>query len=297
MEIRQTSDKARGQIYAPFTNWTLYLAVIYLVLNFQSSSNLAAAYGIAVTGTMTIDTLLIAFMIFLAWRWSYWIAIPLVVFLLWLDISYFAANAIKIPQGGWFPLLIAALSFASLMTWRKGRQLLFAEIARLEVPIDALIGSTDGIPRVTGAAIFLTTAGNGAPSSLLHNLKHNQVLHEQNVLMTVRVEDRPYVPNRERMQVTDLGRGFYRIYLKYGFMETPDIPAALDLCSLHNLHFDMATTTFFISRALVIPRTKPGMAMWRVRLYLAMTKNAMNAADFFKIPPNRVIEMGTKIEI
>jgi KUP system potassium uptake protein len=297
MEIRQTSDKARGQIYAPFTNWTLYLAVVYLVLTFQSSSNLAAAYGIAVTGTMTIDTLLIAFMIFLAWRWPLWLAIPLVTIFLLTDLAYFFANAIKIPQGGWFPLAISGISFSVLMTWRKGRQLLFAEIARNEVPLQVIIDSSDDIPKACGTAVFLTAAGTGAPSAMLHNLKHNQILHEHNILMTVRVEDRPYVPSRERMQISELGKGFYRINLEYGFMETPDIPVALEMCSLHDLHFDMATTSFFISRALVVAGKKPGMAMWRVRLFLAMTKNAMNAADFFKIPANRVIEMGTKVEI
>ncbi len=297
MEIRQTSDKARGQIYAPLTNWTLYLAVIYLVLTFQSSSNLAAAYGIAVTGTMTIDTLLISFMIFLAWRWPLWLSIPLVTIFLLTDLAYFFANAIKIPQGGWFPLAISGISFTVLMTWRRGRQLLFAEIARNEVPLQVIIDGSDDIPKASGTAVFLTSAGSGAPSSMLHNLKHNQVLHERNVLMTVRVEDRPYVPNDERMQISVLGKGFYRINLEYGFMETPDIPAALDMCSVHDLHFDMATTSFFISRALVVARAKPGMVMWRIRLFLAMTKNAMNAADFFKIPTNRVIEMGTKIEI
>ncbi|WP_035382754.1 potassium transporter Kup [Ferriphaselus sp. R-1] len=297
MEIRQTSDKARGQIYAPFTNWTLYLAVIYLVLTFQSSSNLAAAYGIAVTGTMTIDTLLIAFMIFLAWRWPLWLAIPLVTVFLLTDLAYFFANAIKIPQGGWFPLAISGISFSVLMTWRKGRQLLFAEIARNEVPLQVIIDSSDDIPKACGTAVFLTAAGTGAPSAMLHNLKHNQILHEHNILMTVRVEERPYVPSRERMQISELGKGFYRINLEYGFMETPDIPVALEMCSLHDLHFDMATTSFFISRALVVAGKRPGMAMWRVRLFLAMTKNAMNAADFFKIPANRVIEMGTKVEI
>ena len=297
MEIRQTSDKAQGQIYVPFTNWTLYLAVIFLVLTFQSSSNLAAAYGIAVTGTMTIDTLLIAFVILMAWRWPLPLAIPLIGFILIVDLAYFAANAMKIPQGGWFPLGIAVISFTVLSTWKHGRRLLFAEVERQTVPIQVVIDGTDDVPRVLGTAVFLTSASNGAPSAMMHNLKHNQVLHERNVLLTVRVEDKPYVTKSNRLLIDDLGKNFYRVQVFYGFMETPDIPAALELCASLGLPFDMMSTSFFISRAMIVSSPHPGMTKWRERLFLALSKNAMNAADFFKIPTNRVIEMGTRIEI
>ena len=296
MEIRQTSDKAQGQIYVPFTTWSLYLAVIFLVLTFQSSSNLAAAYGIAVTGTMMIDTVLIAFVL-VAWRWSPLLVIPLIGTFFLVDLAYFAANAIKIPQGGWFPIGIAVISFTVLTTWKRGRRLMFAEIARQSVPIQVILDSADSVTRVDGTAVFLTSIGEGAPSSLLHNLKHNQVLHERNILLTVIVEDKPYVTKGNRLLVDEMGKNFYRVRIFYGFMEQPDLPAALELCADWGLPFDMMTTSFFISRAMIVTSPNPGMMKWRERLFLSLSKNAMNAADFFKIPTNRVIEMGTRIEI
>ena len=297
MEIRQTSDQAQGQIYVPFTNWTLYLAVVFLVFAFQNSSNLAAAYGIAVTGTMTITTMLIAFVIVMLWRWPMVIAIPLIAVLLTVDMTYFAANAIKIPQGGWFPLGIAALSFTLLTTWKRGRELLFAEIARQLVPMQTIIDGIDDMPRVGGTAVFLTPASEGAPSAMLHNIKHNHVLHERNILLTIVIEDKPYVTKGNRLLVKDMGKNFYWVRVFYGFMDTPDIPAALELCATHGLPFDMMSTSFFISRALIVSSPNPGMMKWREQLFMALSRNAMNAADFFKIPVNRVIEMGTKIEI
>ncbi|HEX5362743.1 MAG TPA: potassium transporter Kup [Gallionella sp.] len=296
MEIRQTSDKAQGQIYVPLTNWTLYLAVIFLVLTFQSSSNLAAAYGIAVTGTMMIDTVLIAFVL-VAWRWSPLLVIPLIGTFFIVDFAFFSANAMKIPQGGWFPLGIAAMSFTVLTTWKRGRKLMFDEIKRQSVPMQLLLDSADSVNRVQGTAVFLHGAGEGAPSALLHNLKHNQVLHERNVLLTVVVEDKPYVTQGNRLLVEDMGKNFYRVRVFYGFMEMPDIPAALEQCSSWGLTFDMMTTSFFVSRAVIVSSPNPGMMKWRERLFLVLSKNAMNAADFFKIPTNRVIEMGTRIEI
>jgi KUP system potassium uptake protein len=297
MEIRQTSDRARGQIYVPLTNWTLYLAVIFLVFAFQSSSNLAAAYGIAVTGTMTITTLLISFLIVFFWRWPAVIAIPLVAVLLIVDITYFAANVVKIHQGGWFPLGIAVLSFTVLTTWKQGRKLLYDEIARQSVPLQVIIDGIADVPRVQGTAVFLTSMGEGAPSSMLHNLKHNQVLHERNVVLTVVVEDKPYVTTGNRILIKDMGKNFYLVKVFYGFMETPDIPVALELCARLGLKFDMMATSFFISRLTIISSSKPGMMKWRERLVLAMYRNSMHAADFLKIPANRVIEMGTRIEI
>ena len=297
MEIRQTSDKAQGQIYVPFTNWSLFLAVIFLVFTFQSSSNLAAAYGIAVTGTMTITTILISFVIILYWRWPLYLSLPLITVLFTADVTFLAANAMKIPQGGWFPLGIAVISFTVLTTWKKGRKLLFEEIARKSVPMEVILDSADSVRRVEGTAVFLTSVGEGAPSSLLHNLKHNQVLHERNILLTVIVEDKPYVTKGNRLLVNDMGKHFYRVRVFYGFMERPDLPDALALCADWGLPFDMMTTSFFISRAMIVSSPNPGMMKWRERLFLVLSKNAMNAADFFRIPTNRVIEMGTRIEI
>jgi len=297
MEIRQTSDQAQGQIYVPLTNWILYLAVIFLVFAFQSSNNLAAAYGIAVTGTMTITTILIGFVIVLKWRWPWVVAFPLIAILLVADMAYFAANILKIPQGGWFPLGVAVISYTVLTTWKRGRELLFAEITQQSVSIQTIIDGVDDMPRVSGTAVFLTPANSGAPSALLHNLKHNRVLHDRNILLTVVVEDKPYVTRGNRYLITDMGKNFFRVKLFYGFMQTPDIPYALELCGSKVLPFDMMTTSFFVSRALVVSSAKPGMAKWRERLFIALSKNAMNATDFFKIPPNRVIEMGTQIAI
>ncbi|MCE9551230.1 MAG: potassium transporter Kup [Betaproteobacteria bacterium] len=296
MEIRQTSSKAHGQIYVPFTNWTLYLAVIYLVFTFQSSSNLAAAYGIAVTGTMMIDTILIAFVL-IAWRWSPLLITPLIGTFFCVDLAYFAANAIKIPQGGWFPLGIALVSFIVLTTWKRGRELLFEEIARRSIPIQTIVDYVGEVNRARGTAVFLVGINEGAPAALLHNLKHNQVLHERNVLLSVIIEDKPFVSKGNRLLINDLGKSFYQVKVFYGFMQTPDVPAALDLCAPLGLSFDMMDTTFFTSRALIVSAPTPGMMKWREWLFIMMSKNAMNATEFFKIPTNRVIEMGTRIEI
>ena len=297
IEVRQTSDKAQGQIYVPFTNWVLYLAVIYLVFTFQSSSNLAAAYGIAVTGTMTITTVLVTFVMVLYWRWPLLLVIPLITVLFVTDLTFFAANAMKIPQGGWFPLGIAIVSFTVLTTWKRGRKLLFEEIARQSVPMQVVLDDADNFSRVEGTAVFLTNVGEGAPSSLLHNIKHNKVLHERNILLTVIVEDKPYVTQGNRLLIDDMGKDFYRLRIFYGFMDRPDLPEALNSCAALGLPFDMMSTSFFISRAMIVSSPNPGMVIWRERLFLALSKNAMNAADFFKIPTNRVIEMGTRIEI
>ena len=298
MSIRQTSDKAKGQIYVPFTNWSLYLAVMALIFGFKSSSNLAAAYGIAVTGTMMIDTILVGFVMVLMWRWPLFLALPAIATFFLVDFAYFAANAIKIPQGGWFPLAIGIVSFTVLTTWKRGRSLLFHEMARLSVPLEAIVeGMMEGLHRVSGTAVFMTSFSEGAPSAMLHNLKHNQVLHERNVLLTVVVEDHPYVPKAERVVVTDLTQGFYRVTVHYGFMQEPDIPAAMELCMEKGLAFDMMSTSFFVSRETVVPSLKRGMLPWREKLFSWMSKNAMNATDFFKIPTNRVVEMGTQVEI
>ncbi len=297
MEICQTSDQAQGQIYVPATNWLLYVAVVFLVFTFGSSANLAAAYGIAVTGTMTITTILISFVMILYWRWSWAVTLPIVTVLFVTDLTFFAANAMKIPQGGWFPLGIAVISFTVLTTWKRGRKLLFEEIARQSVPLKVVLDDADHFSHVEGTAIFLTGAGEGAPSALLHNLKHNQVLHQRNILLTVTIEEKPYVTKGNRLLIENLGKNFYRVKVFYGFMEIPDLPVALDLCGDMGLPFDMMTTSFFITRAMIVSSPHPGMVKWRERLFLAMSKNAMNAADFFRIPTNRVIEMGTRIEI
>ena len=299
MRIVHTSHMEVGQIYVPFTNWTLYLAVMALVFGFQSSSNLAAAYGIAVTGTMMIDTILVSFVAILAWRWHPWLAAPLLGVLLLIDIAFFSANAIKLLQGGWFPIVIALASFTTLTTWRRGRRLLFKEMGNLTMPLDQFIHSIENRPltRIGSTAVYLTSRPEGAPSALLHNIKHNEVLHARNVLVTVLTAEIPHVAESDRVEVVDLGQSFYRVFVRYGFMEQPDIPTALALCGEKGLAFDLDKTSFFLSREVVVPKLAPPMMLWRELYFIWMLRNAQSATDFFRIPTNRVVELGTLVEI
>ena len=299
MKIVHTSHMEAGQIYVPFTNWTLYIAVMALVFGFQSSSNLAAAYGIAVTGTMMIDTILVSFVVFLAWRWQPWLAVPLLGALLLIDIAFFSANAIKLMQGGWFPVVIALASFTTLTTWRRGRHLLFKEMGNLTMPLDQFIRSIEGaaLKRVSSTAVYLTSRPEGAPSALLHNIKHNEVLHARNVLVTVQTAEVPYVADQDRIEINDLGHTFYRVFIRYGFMEQPDLPLALQSCAAKGLDFDLDKTSFFLSREVVVPKLAPPMMLWRELFFIWMLRNAQSATDFFRIPTNRVVELGTLVEI
>ena len=299
MKIVHTSHMEAGQIYVPFTNWTLYIAVMALVFGFQSSSNLAAAYGIAVTGTMMIDTILVSFVVFLAWRWNPWLAAPLLGVLLLIDLAFFSANAIKLLQGGWFPIVIALASFTTLTTWRRGRRLLFKEMGNLTMPLDQFIRSIEKMPlkQVSNTAVYLTSRPEGAPSALLHNIKHNEVLHARNVLVTVLTAEVPHVAEQDRIEITDLGKTFYRVFVRYGFMEQPDIPQALEACGAKGLTFDLDKTSFFLSREVVVPKLAPPMMLWRELYFIWMLRNAQSATDFFRIPTNRVVELGTLVEI
>jgi KUP system potassium uptake protein len=297
MMIIHTSGKEEGQIYVPFTNWTLYLAVVALVIGFQSSSNLAAAYGIAVTGTMLIDTILVAFVMALMWRW-HWSVVALVAgSLMAVDLAFFAANVIKIPHGGWFPIAMALTSFTVLTTWRRGRQLVSEEIAKQGVPMDQFLESIEDVHRVKGTAVFMTSSKDGVPAALLHNLRHNQVLHERVVLVTVQTTDTPYVAELDRVYLHRMEKGFVRLIIRYGFMEAPDIPHTLERCKRFGESFDFMETTFYLSRETVVPALKRNMAQWRARLFALMSKNATNASDFFKIPTDRVVELGTQLMI
>ena len=297
MGIIHTSGKEEGQIYVPFTNWTLYLAVIALVIGFKSSSNLAAAYGIAVTGTMLIDTVLIAFVMRLLWRW-HWLFVLLVAGSLFLiDIAFFAANAIKIPDGGWFPLVVGVVSFTVLTTWRRGRKLVNEEMASSNMPLESFIDFTADVHRVNGTAVFMTSSAAGVPSALLHNLKHNQILHERVVLMTIKTADKPFVKSSKQVECQDLGRNFSRVTVTYGFMQNPNVPRVLQLCEAHGMTFDMMSTTFYVARESVVRAVKSSFTPWRAHVFRLMSKNATSATDFFKIPANRVVELGTQIEI
>ncbi len=299
MHIIHTSDQEAGQIYIPFINWTLYLAVMALVAGFQSSTNLVAAYGIAVTGTMMISTIQVTFVIFLAWRWNPWLAVPLILALLLIDLAFLSANAIKLFHGGWFPILIALLCFGILTTWRRGRRLLLRETEKMTMPLEQFIHSISLMPikRVGRTAVYLTSRPKGTPSALLHNLKHYEVLHARNLLLTVQTAEVPYVPAPDRVEIIDLGQGFYRVYVRYGFMEQPNIPEALGTGGQQDLAFDLLRTSFFLSREVVIPKLGPPMTLWRELLFIWMLRNAQSATDYFRIPSNLVVELGSLVEM
>ncbi len=298
MRIAHTSAREGGQIYISLVNWLLAAGVVFLVLEFRSSSGLAAAYGMAVTGAMMIDTLLVGAVMTMMWRWPRPLALLVVGLLLVIDVAFFAANTLKFFAGGWLPLLIALALFAVLTTWRRGRQLVIARKKKNAVGRDAFIElMADEIPRVPGTAVFLTGDRDIAPGALLHNLKHNKVLHERVVFLTVKVEDMPYVAEADHAQIKDLGKNFYRLLVRYGFMQQPDIPRALALCGKAGLRFEMMETTFFLGRDTVIPTRAPGMALWREHVFAWMMRNAASAKDFFRIPANRVVELGSQIEI
>lgn len=298
MTVVHTSASKVGQIYVPFVNWTLLVAVTVLVLGFQSSSNLASAYGVAVTGTMLIDSVLLTLVMVLLWRWSIWLVIPLAGAFLLIDSAFFGANVTKISHGGWFPLVIASAAFTLLSTWKRGRMLLFARISGDAMPVEMFIQSTlNKVTRVKGTSIFLTSMRQGVPHALLHNLKHNKVLHERVVMLTVVMTEAPYISDETRIELQELGSGFYWLRVKYGFMEDIDIPEALTRCGAICSPFNLADTSFFLSRETVIPSTVPGMALWRERLFAWMSRNAESPMTSFKIPINRVVELGSQIAI
>jgi len=298
LTILHTSKKHQGQIYIPVVNWTLCIAVILLVLFFQNSSSLASAYGIAVTGAMLIDTCLMAVLLLAVWKWRPWLAIPVALVFFVVDGAYFAANATKIPDGGWFPLLVGAFAFTLLTTWSKGRRLMRERMGEVGLPLDIFAKSArNSTARVPGTAIFMNSGASGTPSALLHNIKHNKVLHERVVVLTAQVEDVPYVDMEERYEITDLGDGFYRVVLHYGFMEETDVPSALKQIGICGAPFEMMSTSFFLSRQTLLTAEKPGMAVWREKLFAWMMRNAATPMQFFNLPTNRVVELGSQVEI
>jgi KUP system potassium uptake protein len=299
LRIQHTSEAAMGQIYIPAINWALMVMVILLVLFFQTSSNLAAAYGIAVTGAMFIDTCLLTVVLFSLWKWRPWLAIPLLAIFFIVDIAYFAANLTKVPEGGWFPLLIGIIIFTLLTTWARGRQLMLERMREASMPVEIFVKSAaNSAARVAGTAVFMTTASDGVPHALLHNLKHNKVLHERVILLTVRIEDVPFVPEDRRFEMSNLGNGFYRLIIHFGFMQGSDVPLALQRVESCGPQFKMMDTSFFLARqTLLITGTRPGMALWRERLFSWMLRNAESAMEFFKLPPNRVVELGSQVEL
>ena len=298
LSIQHTSEKAAGQIYIPAINWGLAIMVLLLVLFFQSSSNLAAAYGIAVTGAMFIDTCLIAVVLLTLWKWPKWKALPILGLFFIVDFAYFGANLLKVPSGGWVPLLIGLVIFMLLTTWSRGRALMRERMAESSMPMEIFIKSAaNSATRVPGTAIFMASAASGVPSALLHNIKHNRILHERVIVLTVQIEDVPFVDATDRIVCKDLGEGFYRVKMRFGFLEETNVPATLDMVDLCGPKFDMMHTSFFLSRQTLIASKIPGMAIWREKVFAWMLRNAANAMEFFKLPSNRVVELGSQVEI
>jgi len=298
LRITHTSESAAGQIYIPVVNWALMVMVLILVLTFRTSSNLAAAYGIAVTGAMLIDTVLIAVVFMTMWKWNRIVAAALLAVFVTVDVGYFSSNLTKIPAGGWFPLLIGAIAFTLLTTWAKGRQLMISRMNEASLPMEIFIKSAaPSAARVPGTAVFMTSSASGVPHALLHNLKHNKVLHERVILLTVRIEDVPYVIQEKRLETKDYGSGFYRVILRYGFMEEIDVPTALAQLKEIGTQCRMMDTSFFLARQTLLASSRPGMAIWREKLFAWMLRNAESAMEFFKLPTNRVVELGSQVEI
>ncbi|MFY9316983.1 MAG: potassium transporter Kup [Burkholderiales bacterium] len=299
--VVQTSAREQGQIYIPGINWLLLAAVLAAVIGFGSSSRLASAYGVAVTATMMVDTLLTFFVIRYLWRYPLWICAFATGFFVAIDIAFFGATLLKVVDGGWFPLAIGAIVFTMMTTWRQGRSIMFHRLKSSSVPLKPFLDSlfVDPPHRVPGTAVFLTATPDATPHALLHNLNHNKVLHERVVFLTASVVDEPWVPFQERVRVTKLGNGCWRMNVHFGFMNEPDITQTLEIASTLGLEFDMMSTSFFLSRETVVPVADPasGMAFWREKLFAMMARNAGNAADYFKLPTNRVIELGTKVQI
>jgi KUP system potassium uptake protein len=297
--IQYTSDKEIGQIYVPFINWGLLLGIIVLVVIFKNSTNLAAAYGIAVMLTMTIDTLLLFVVMTRIWRWNKWIAFVLIGGILANDIMFLSATMVKIGDGGWFPLVIGAVMFTIMSTWYRGRQIVRKVTNESAMPLKLFVDSISMSPphKVQGTGIFMTTNADGVPNAMLHNLKHNKVLHERVVILSIINEDVPYVPKEDYVWIEDMKHGFWKITGHYGFKEQPDIPKMLADCKLQSMHFDMMETTFFINRETLIATPGGGMALWRERLFVWMSHLAAKASDYFRIPTNRVVELGTQVEI
>jgi KUP system potassium uptake protein len=299
MRIIFTSDREIGQIFIPVINGMQLVAVVIAVLEFGSSDELAAAYGIAVTGTMLLTTILSFFVIRYHWRYPLPVCIAISGVFFVIDAALFSSNTLKILSGGWFPLMLGVVLFTIMMTWRRGRQLVGENLKKHAIPLDGFLESLFLVPpvRVSGTAIFLRGESDGVPHAMLHNLKHNRVLHERVIFLTVVMHEVPWIPVAERVKIEDFGNECYQLRVHYGFKDEPDIPRVLDMCKDFGLEFDMLSTSFFISRQTIISTPGTGMSGWRELLFVTLSRNARGAADYYQIPPNQVIELGTQVEI
>ncbi|MGL5631734.1 MAG: potassium transporter Kup, partial [Azovibrio sp.] len=299
LSIMHTSDQQIGQIYIPAINWMLLFSVVIVVLAFQNSSNLAAAYGIAVTGTMVVTTILACTVARHNWNWSLAASLTLLVALLCMDIPLFIANIHKISDGGWLPILVGSITFLLTSTWKRGRQLLAQRLKEQAIPLDGFVENLETYPptRIPGTAIFLNSTTEGVPHALLHNLKHNKVLHERVVIMTIKIKETPWVASKNRVTITQLSESFWQIIGHYGYKEQPNVKQLLKACSKKNFKTELMDTSFFLSYETIISTRRPGMVLWREKLFIWMNKNALRATDFFHVPTNRVLELGAQIEI
>jgi KUP system potassium uptake protein len=275
------------------------VCIVLLILMFQSSSGLASAYGIAVTGCLMIDTILAFVVVQVVWGWSLPRALAICGALFAVDTVFFASNLLKVVDGGWFPLLVGAAVFVLLSTWYKGRNILRSQMREDSIPVEKFVSRvSDKHPtRVPGTAVFMTSDLVNIPFTLLHNLKHNKVLHERTVFLSVATEDRPFVRDGERVLLEELGKGFYRLQVRYGFKESPNVPRALSECAKLDLKFDLMDTSFFLGHEKLVPGLHSKMARWRDKLFIWMSRNALTATEFFRIPSNRVVEVGTQVEL
>lgn len=300
MKIQHTSEDTQGQIYIPLVNWLLWGAIVLLMLEFRNSSSLAGAYGLAVTTTMVITTMLAAVVMHTVWKWHpALVSLAILVFFL-IDIAFFSANLLKVPDGGWLPLVIGGFLFFLMMTWYRGRMLLRQRAKNEGIPLVPFIQNLLEHPpyRVDGTAVFLTSSIHTVPVSMLHNLKHNRVLHKRVIFLKISIWDEPYVDDDKRLALTEIGGKVYRLRAAFGFKEVPDINRVLVLASREfDMHFDLMDTSFFIARDTVVPSHMPGMSLWREYLFAWMYQNAAKPSDWFRIPTNRIVELGSKIEI
>jgi len=297
MHVEHTSESHEGQIYMPRVNWGLMLAVMTLVIGFKSSGNLAAAYGIAVTGNMVITTLLAGIVFHNIWGWSKLRTGALIALFLTVDIAFFIANVLKIPDGGWVPLVIGIIIFTLMITWKTGRTQLYQHLKNEAMALDPFIEAVGAHPptRVPGNAIFMTPNPDGVPHAMLHNLKHNKVLHEKVVILTVKFLDFPHALMEDRVEVVALGHEFYKVAVRYGFKDEPDLPRDLMLCTEKGLVLDAMDTSYFIGKESLIPSRKPGMAFWRKKIFIGLFRSAETITNQFKLPPNRVVELGAQV--
>jgi KUP system potassium uptake protein len=299
MHVQHTSEQQKGQIYMPYVNWALMVAVMALVVGFGSSGDLAAAYGIAVTGDMVITTLLAGVVFHGIWGWG-WLRTGLLLSLfLIIDLAFFSANVLKIPDGGWVPLIIGIVIFTLMSTWKKGRDLVFSRLKHDAMELEPFIDAIGGHPptRVAGTAVFMTPNPNGVPHALLHNLKHNKVLHEKVILLTVKIEDVPFIAQEERNVLEKLPHEFYRLTMRYGFKDELDVPADLARCQGCHIEVDAMDVSYFIGKENLIAKPDADMRYWRQKLFVGMFRNADSVTNHFKLPPNRVVELGAQLTL